>query len=160
MQLERINCYCGKPLAFEQCCQPLLLGEGLANNAEELMRSRFSAYATQNYAYLLATYAQAQRSELSLAELQKSAEGHKWLKLIVHHGAKSALGEIVEFSAFYQENQQFYLLHETSSFVLEQGQWRYTTGIMHKDSGLYTQQRNDQCLCNSGKKFKKCCANK
>lgn len=159
MQPEPLHCYCGNALAFEQCCKPLLLGECLAASPELLMRSRFSAYVTANYAYILATYATEQRANLSIEELKTSAENTQWLRLVVHSSEHKGLHGIVEFSAFYQANQQCYVMHETSSFILEQGQWRYTTGIMHKDSGPYIQQRNDLCLCNSGKKYKKCCGN-
>lgn len=169
MQLKLNTCHCGSSLIFENCCQPLLLGLKTACSAETLMRSRFSAYVLNNYDYILATYGSKQRASLSLVELQESAENTQWLKLIVHSTNQTKLNAVadnktqsakVEFSAYYQVAEQYYLMHETSDFIFDNGQWYYTTGTIHKDSGPYAQQRNDLCLCNSGKKYKKCCANK
>lgn len=152
-----MQCYCNKPLAFESCCEPLILGKQMANSPEELMRSRFSAYVIQNYDYILATYAPVQRIKLSLNELIDSAASTKWLRLFVHNSEQKNTSGKVEFSAYYQLDGQVYLMHETSDFIFENKQWYYTTGLIHKDSGAYVQQRNDLCLCASGKKFKKCC---
>jgi SEC-C motif-containing protein len=48
-------------------------------------------------------------------------------------------------------------MHELSDFLLVDDQWFYTTGTMLKETGEYKQERNNACLCSSGKKFKKCC---
>ncbi|KXI29016.1 YchJ family protein [Paraglaciecola hydrolytica] len=158
MQPNVLPCPCGKPLTFEQCCQLLLVGKQTAANAEALMRSRFSAYVVEDYAYILATYGPEQRQTLSHADLEQSAVGTKWLRLVVHGASHAGLNAKVEFSAYYQAEQQFFVMHETSDFISENGRWYYTTGLIHKDSGPYMQQRNDLCLCGSGKKYKKCCA--
>ena len=63
----------------------------------------------------------------------------------------------VEFKAFYQVNGRYYLMHELSDFVRDDDKWFYTTGVMQKDSGEFSLGRNSQCLCASGRKFKKCC---
>ena len=122
------------------------------------MRSRYTAYVTQDFDYILATYGPEQRRNLTLNELKQSAVGSTWLKLEVHKFVNSALHAKVEFSAYYRADNQFYVLRETSDFICENGRWYYTTGVIHNNSGLYSQQRNDLCLCQSGKKFKKCCA--
>jgi SEC-C motif-containing protein len=48
-------------------------------------------------------------------------------------------------------------MHEISDFVFEAGTWLYADGIIKNDSGELSQDRNSQCLCGSGKKYKKCC---
>ena len=40
------NCPCGRGL-YVECCQPLHLEQQYAQNAEQLMRSRYSAFALQ-----------------------------------------------------------------------------------------------------------------
>jgi SEC-C motif-containing protein len=158
MPSSSLPCPCGNPLSFEQCCGPVLSGKQLPINAEALMRSRFSAYVLEDYDYILATYGPEQRQTLSVADLEQSAIGTKWLKLVVHGSSLNDLNAKVEFSGYYQAEQQFHVMYETSDFIFEKEQWYYTTGSIHKDSGFYIQQRNDLCLCNSGKKYKKCCA--
>jgi SEC-C motif domain protein len=152
------QCYCGSDLRFENCCEPCLSGEQCAISPEALMRSRFCAYLLNNYDYILATYAAEQRNQLSLSELSENSKNTKWLRLIVHHTGQSNTTGKVEFSAYYQADNQLYVMHETSDFIKLNEKWYYTTGLMHKDSGPYMQQRNDLCLCGSGKKFKKCCS--
>ncbi|WP_428776587.1 YchJ family protein [Vibrio sp.] len=149
-------CYCGSKQPFTQCCQPYLSGNSLAPTPEALMRSRYSAYYLANYNYVLATYAQAQRQPLNVAELERSASGTNWLALRVHTH-KDIHPNQVEFSAFYVADRQLGVLHETSNFVQEDGQWRYVDGTLHSDCGIFQPGRNDECFCGSGKKFKKCC---
>ena len=54
-----------------------------AKNAEELMRSRFTAYVIKNYQYILQTYASAQRAKLTVSELTESSQDTRWLSLQV-----------------------------------------------------------------------------
>ena len=45
-------CPCGSDAAHEDCCYPVIHGQSQAATAEALMRSRYSAYATQAIGYL------------------------------------------------------------------------------------------------------------
>lgn len=49
-------CPCGTGRAHDACCGALHRGERPAASAEELMRSRYAAYALGDTAYLLATW--------------------------------------------------------------------------------------------------------
>jgi SEC-C motif-containing protein len=49
------TCYCCSGKVFEECCRPILDGVRKASTAEELMRSRYSAYATASVEYILQT---------------------------------------------------------------------------------------------------------
>jgi SEC-C motif-containing protein len=121
------------------------------------MRSRFTAYVIKNYQYILQSYAASQRTKLTLNEFADSAQDTQWLSLQVLNHHSQANTAQVEFKAFYQVGSSYYLMHELSDFVLEAGKWFYTTGVMQKHSGEFTPERNSQCLCGSGIKFKKCC---
>jgi|TARA_R110000868_G_scaffold310023_12_gene571284 SEC-C motif-containing protein len=128
-----------------------------AKNAEVLMRSRFSAYVIKDYHYILQTYASAQRNKLTISELADSAKDTQWLSLqVLAHHSQSNTAQ-VEFKAFYQLSNSYYVMHELSDFIFEAGKWLYTNGLMLKGSGEFTPERNSLCLCHSGKKFKKCC---
>lgn len=129
------------------------------------MRSRFSAYCLNDWAYILKTYASSQRNTLSEDDLKESAAGTKWLSLLVvppsvSDSPLSSQHERVEFKAFYAIQNKLYLMHETSEFIVEDGEWRYTTGVIHNDTGQIKSGRNDPCICGSGKKFKQCCLKK
>jgi SEC-C motif-containing protein len=157
------NCYCGLAKSFSQCCQPYINAQKQAPSAEALMRSRFSAYATQAFDYVLATYAHAQRAKLDLHQLRQDATHTHWYKLEVLKAEQQENRAQVEFCAYYHISTQgktlFYRLHELSDFCLEDKLWRYTSGQMSPDSGQIKLQRNEACPCASGKKYKKCCAN-
>jgi SEC-C motif-containing protein len=148
-------------MPFESCCQPYIYGQEQAPTPEALMRSRFSAYSIQAYDYILDTYAQTQRSKLSLNGLRLDAANTSWLKLEVLKAIQQQDKAQVEFCAYYQltdqKDKQFYSLHELSDFHLENDKWRYSSGVIFEDSGLYIPHRNERCLCFSGKKYKKCC---
>ena len=50
------RCPCGTGLPYDECCGPLHAGATPAATAEQLMRSRYSAFAVGDAAYLLATW--------------------------------------------------------------------------------------------------------
>ena len=50
-----LGCYCGNSLSFQDCCEPYIKGIKKAPTCEALMRSRYSAYATTEVDYLVAT---------------------------------------------------------------------------------------------------------
>jgi|TARA_B110000902_G_scaffold234813_1_gene279682 SEC-C motif-containing protein len=151
------NCFCGNKLTFERCCQPIINGEVDAINAEELMRSRFTAYVVKNYHYILQTYVSDKRTKLTISKLLDSAQDTQWLslKVLAHHSQKNTAQ--VEFKAYYQIHNVYYVMHELSGFIFESGKWVYNSGAIKKGSGVFIPERNSQCLCCSGKKFKKCC---
>lgn len=122
------------------------------------MRSRFTAYVIENYQYILQTYASPQRAKLTVTALADSAQDTEWLalKVLAQHTYENTAQ--VEFKAFYLVNDQYYVMHELSDFIFESGKWLYTKGAIQKGSGKFPPERNSQCLCGSGKKFKKCCA--
>jgi SEC-C motif-containing protein len=151
------NCFCGNKFIFEHCCQPLIEGKVVAKDAEVLMRSRFTAYVIKNYQYILQTYSAALRAKITVSELARSAKDTQWLSLqVLAHFVEKNTAQ-VEFKAFYQVHNSYYVMHELSDFVFEAGKWLYTDGAMQKGSGEFTPERNSHCLCGSGKKFKKCC---
>jgi SEC-C motif-containing protein len=137
----------------------MISGKVDAKNAEVLMRSRFTAYVIKDYQYLLQTYALTQRNQLTVSELADSAQNTLWLSLqVLRHHSRGNTAQ-VEFKAYYQIDNLYYVMHELSDFILEAGKWVYSTGVIQKTSGKFSPQRNTLCLCGSGKKYKKCCGN-
>jgi len=152
-------CFCHSGLRFEQCCEPYLQGLSSPDTPEQLMRSRYSAYVTSNYQYVLDTYTLNQRESLTLEDLQQGGNETQWLRLDVlsTQTRKDDLSGQVEFVAYYQVNDAKYKLHERSTFYRENSLWRYDSVTFFEDGGLFKPQRSDLCLCGSAKKYKKCC---
>jgi SEC-C motif-containing protein len=131
-------CPCGGG-AFATCCGPYLAGDAIAESAELLMRSRYSAYTLRDENYLRATW---HHSTLPAAPIVDPDERLQWLGLEV----KSALrlrqrkanlpdspdSDTVEFVARYKIAGRAHRLHEVSRFVREQSgdtaRWFYLDG--------------------------------
>lgn len=156
-------CPCGSSLPFNACCQLYITQQVSPSSPEQLMRSRFSAYATKNGQYIFDTYAASQRLKQSVTEIQTWADECSWLALKIHESDETT----VEFSAYYVVDNILCELREKSNFTIEQGQWRYIDGNITVLNEIVTIKRNEVCPCNKypmawsakkGKKFKHCCA--
>lgn len=122
------NCMCTSGKLFAQCCQPLLERTKLAKTPQQLMRSRFSAFALGGYgSYLIDTWLPSSAVGLDVVEL--SQRSLNWLRLeIVSKSQKGDQG-IVEFKAFFLDQQgDERLHHEISLFRRHSGQWLYVSG--------------------------------
>lgn len=116
-------CPCGSP-SYETCCARYLVGEAAAQTAEQLMRSRYSAYVLGRDDYLRRTWhASARPQDATLADTQT-----KWLGLEVRRHEQQGDQATVEFVARYKIGGRAQRLHEISRFVREDGNWYYVDG--------------------------------
>jgi SEC-C motif-containing protein len=124
-----MNCPCGKGL-YKTCCGRFHEGLALASNAEELMRSRYSAFVLKNESYLLSTWHPSTRPQEPLF----NEDPTQWMSLTVKHfnEASDQLSATVEFIAIYKINGKAHRLHEISDFVYEDKQWLYVDGQFPK----------------------------
>jgi SEC-C motif-containing protein len=123
-----IPCPCGSGQIQPDCCAPYLAGTNLPPTAEALMRSRYTAYALGDLAYLRVTWHASTRP----AELT-SEPGLKWVGLQIlatEGGDQNATEGWVEFIARYKIQGRAFLLHERSRFMREDGLWRYVDGVL------------------------------
>ena len=117
------RCPCGTGLGYPECCGRLHDGTATAATAEQLMRSRYSAFVMGDPEYLLATWHSTTRPR-SL-ELDPAT---RWtgLDVLATTGGGMLAGEgTVEFVARYAGGEQ----HEVSRFVREDGAWRYLDAV-------------------------------
>jgi SEC-C motif-containing protein len=156
--MNKSLCRCGSNMEFSHCCEPFVTHTKKPETAEQLMRSRFTAFCLQNCQYLVDTHHPSKRSSNDLSALQNDFQTTSWLTLTVHNshqgGSFDDIGT-VEFSAVFHQNNQFYELRETSSFIKQQ-QWFYLNGEPQIKPFYYKIKRNQSCWCLSGKKFKHC----
>lgn len=120
-------CPCGSGREYGSCCGPLHEG-GAAETAEQLMRSRFSAFARGRADYLLASWHPSTRpAELDLDD------GITWRRLQIVDAVAGTADDAegtVEFRASYRDpDGSAGLLHERSRFVRDEGgRWSYLDG--------------------------------
>lgn len=122
------TCPCGSGRDYEACCEPCLKGKIHAATAEQLMRSRYTAYVMHDEGYLLATWHGSTRPQQLDPD---TTETVKWtgLKIVSKHaGGVDDTQGVVEFVARYKVNGKAYRLHEGSRFVRQQDRWFYLDG--------------------------------
>ncbi len=90
-------------------------------NPKELMISRYEAFVNEDWEYI------AQTSVYQTLEELQDSPSMDWLKLEVIN----AYDDIVEFKAYYKENQKTYVLHEKSKFIKENNRWKYLDGELY-----------------------------
>lgn len=146
-----MHCLCSSGKLFNECCEVLLQGKQSANSPEQLMRSRYVAFATGKIGYLLQTSSVSLKKQLSEIDLKDTCEQFRFIKLEV----LSASDDQVEFIASMLLQNELHILHERSLFVQEDGNWKYDSGKIFP-SNVTKVLRNDVCPCGSGKKYKKC----
>ena len=94
-----MRCYCCSSKPFDECCEPFIKGDKHPTSAKQLMRSRFSAYATAHYQYIFETYTKEKQQGLSVEDLAQSAQGATWFALKVHPSlAANSLDSLVSNS--------------------------------------------------------------
>jgi SEC-C motif-containing protein len=117
------DCPCGSELSFSQCCGKYLNGKTKAETAEQLMRSRYSAYVKENESYLKNTWHKDTRPE----KIEFNPE-IKWIRLNIKNIEQGSMNDtqgIVEFIATYKVSGRAQQLHETSQFIRHHGDWVY-----------------------------------
>lgn len=146
-------CPCQSGQNYADCCRTYHLTERFAENAESLMRSRYSAYTLANIDYIVSTTVPAQQTLLDRAEMQNWAENTQWqgLNVVQAQPCADKRHAKVEFNAFFKVNEEIEGHHENSLFVQIDGRWYFV------DPTVPLPTNKQPCVCGSGKKFKHCC---
>lgn len=146
-----MSCPCGGGL-YDECCKPLHDGRP-ADDAKQLMQSRYAALYLKNVDYIIKTTAPNQQGLLDRAVLLEWANEMNWLGLdIISHAPKVGRRHAqVHFYAYFDNGQGKQTHDELSTFVQIDGAWYFL------DPTVPTPTNKKPCLCGSGKKFKACC---
>lgn len=112
---------------FSECCQPFLETAALPETAEQLMRSRYTAYVLENKAYLLSSWHPQTRPE------NMDFDTHtKWLGLKIKHkkaGQAADKKGWVDFVARYRIGGKAERIEELSYFLKENNAWQYFAAV-------------------------------
>ena len=124
------SCLCGSGEAYHHCCFPFHNGDSYPETAEQLMRSRYVAYAKQLAPYLLQTWCLENRPDS--IEFDQNII---WTKLTIQSkkkGRKKDRDGWVTFTATYQVNPLEFkplVLKEKSIFSRDKNKhWCYVSG--------------------------------
>lgn len=117
-------CPCGSRKHYAQCCGLYLSGQW-PKTAEQLMRSRYTAFTLNADDYLLETWHEKTRPPaLDLSDQAKV----KWIGLKVIQHTSEANKAVVEFIARFKINGKAEKIHEVGHFVQEDDRWFYIDG--------------------------------
>lgn len=119
--MNSIPCPCGNGLPFAECCQPIILGTEKAQTAEQLMRSRYSAYVNKDVDYLVKSTHPSERSRGLAESIAAWMEQVEWAHLHVLNAQKDRVEFIAEYTSAGKPAQH----HEKSIFKKHKGAWLY-----------------------------------
>lgn len=124
-------CPCGSGRPYTACCGRFIEMGKAPQTAEELMRSRYTAFTQANEPYLLSTWHESTRPD-SL-ELDQT-EPTKWLGLRIDRvqdgGLNDENGEVCFVARWRIGGGPAQRLEECSRFVRVEGRWHYLDGTI------------------------------
>lgn len=148
-----MNCPCQSGKDYDECCGRFISHHHDAENAELLMRSRYSAYVLNHRDYIRETW----HPDFMPMSLPLDHDLH-WLRLDVLDFNEQGDQATVEFEARLLNKGSVNSLHEESHFIQQDGRWLYTEGKMLPPTFKpWKPKRKEPCPCGSGLKFKRCC---
>ena len=125
------NCACDSGRLYPECCGALHAGIRKAETAEELMRSRYTAYALKLPDYIVATTLPSAQSPTMLQEVESWMQQTSWYRLEVlqtRQGRSTDTTGDVEFRAYYSISGTDTNHHERSHFQKEGEEWFFVNG--------------------------------
>ncbi|MCM8527754.1 MAG: YchJ family protein [Lentisphaeraceae bacterium] len=126
------QCPCGSGLTHLRCCGQYHSGEIIPETAEQLMRSRYTAYVNNNADYLVDTIHPEKITPTLFNELLNSFKGVIWSGLEISEmtgGGKDDDKGTVSFSAYYETAEGKFRMDEKSLFVKIADKWYYKTAL-------------------------------
>ncbi|MGH3353575.1 MAG: YchJ family protein [Nocardioides sp.] len=122
-------CPCGTGQRYALCCHRLHRGGALAETPEELMRSRYAAYAVGDWDYIFRTWHPGTRPD----DLGVAAPDSRiaWTGLEIEgSGTDDETHGWVAFRASYEAPSGDGVLAEHSRFEVRAGRWFYVDGAV------------------------------
>lgn len=123
-----MDCYCGSLKQYSDCCEKAHKNLAEVKTAEQLMRSRYSAFVLANGEYLMQSHHSSTRPVKEKKAIVKWAKSVEWIKLEVLETSKGSTNDTegtVTFKAYFYEKGKVDVIHEKSKFVKENNYWMY-----------------------------------
>lgn len=123
-----MNCPCGTLKKYPDCCEIAHNDSAAVITAEQLMRSRYTAFTMGNGDYLMKSHHSSTRPIKEKEAIENWAKSVNWIRLEILEISKGNITDIkgtVTFNAYYFENGRVERIHEKSAFVKENDCWFY-----------------------------------
>lgn len=119
---SEIQCPCGSGSNYGDCCEKVHLSHTSARTAEELMRSRYSAYALGNVDFLVQSHHPRTRSKKLKREISEWIQEVEFEFLEVLEAEPDSVTFLVGFQTPSGQSQ---IRQEHSRFLKEKDLWYY-----------------------------------
>lgn len=126
--LYKQDCKCGSTNSYGNCCAIAHKNIELVETAQQLMRSRYTAYVLGNIEYLIQSHHSSTSPIREQKEILKWTTSVKWLRLEILNfteGEENDIKGTVEFKAYFEEGGEEEVIHENSKFIRENNYWVY-----------------------------------
>ena len=124
-------CPCSSGKELDDCCGPYLSGLKPPPSAEALMRSRYTAYARGDVAYIERTMHPKTRKGFDFDQTREWSRSSRWLGLKIVSSEDGGPGDEqgkVEFIAHYETSGEEVEHHELAEFRRSDGRWYFWDG--------------------------------
>ena len=121
-------CPCGLQNSYSDCCEQIHESIHNVRTAEQLMRSRYTAFVKSKGDYLMLSHHSSTRPIKDKKAIVDWAKSVSWIRLEVLETTKGKEKDskgTVTFNAYYYENGKVNVLNEKSAFIKENGHWIY-----------------------------------
>jgi SEC-C motif-containing protein len=117
-----MKCPCNPTKKYSNCCKKAHQNIESVISAEELMRSRYSAFVLANIEYLQKSHHTSTRPrKKEKKEILGWTKSVEWIRLEIINSTENT----VEFKAYFMENGKLNVIHENSFFCKENSHWVY-----------------------------------
>jgi SEC-C motif-containing protein len=117
-----MNCPCNPIKLYKNCCQKAHHNIKSVISAEQLMRSRYSAFVLADIKHLHKSHHSSTRlSKKEYKELENWTKSVEWGKLEITNTTK----DTIHFNSFFIENGNLECIQENSNFCKENNYWVY-----------------------------------
>lgn len=121
------KCPCQSNKLYIECCERYHLNKKTPQTAEQLMRSRYSAYTLVNIDYIVETTLPSQQKKLDKQAMQDWAKSTNWkgLKVIARNPHFAKNRATVKFIAYFETDKGVMEHHELSLFIFKENRWYF-----------------------------------
>jgi len=120
------KCPCGSKIKYKKCCKTYHDGR-VAKNALLLMRSRYCAYATKEYKYILTTTHKSTRDD-NMENIKLFSNNTKFHNLNIIDFIDGETEAFVTFHVTIFTDNKDTSFSEKSRFIKEENRWYYVDG--------------------------------
>lgn len=133
MMKKNSSCPCSSNKLYIDCCKIAHSDLSKVETAEQLMRSRYTAFTQGNGDYLMLSHHSDTCPYHDKDEIVNWANSVTWSRLEIINftkGQPKDLEGFVEFKAYFNEGFKEKFIHENSKFVKENNNWVYLEAVL------------------------------